>query len=678
MSYSTLVNPLQGTDSIREFSTGNTLPLVARPWGTHHWTLQTGRSPWVFNRGLKRLQGVRLTHQPSPWMRDYSSLTLQPFTGPVSGCVEHQASAYRPEDAVLRPNYLRVELLRYGVTMEMTPTERGAAFLFRFPSGVVPKLAFYFDGAHALRREGAHHVTGVTQDHEGGVPDGYGLHFLGEFDVEVSKLVKTDEGGYLEFPQGTEQVELRLAGSFIGPEIAQVTLLRELQGKTFQEIENEGGRIWNGLLGRMEIDAVSAEQERTFYSCLYRCLLFPRFLDEVGEAGEILHCSPYDGKTHAGRMCADSGFWDTYRTLYPLLALVYPDILQGMIDGWMSACRQSGWSPKWSSPGLRDCMIGTHFDVFVADVVSKGLTGWDVSEAFEYLRQDANRESSDGCYGRAGLEDYIRLGYVPCDKYPYAVSSTLDYAYDDFCVAQVASYLGKDAEAAVLLQRSQNYRNVFDPGVGFMRGRLSGGDWVRPFREYEWGGAYIEGGPWQHAFNVPHDPDGLAELYGGRVPLCRKLDEMLARPPKFEVGHYGYEIHEATEMALAGFGQYAHSNQPVHGFLFDYALMGHPEKTAHWVRRVCRELYSPDDLPGDEDNGEMSAWYVWACLGLYPHCPGKPEYVCFEPMARSVKVHYVMNEKEVVFFSGETAGEAPRRNGDVIRHRDLFKSVLPV
>jgi len=319
-------------------------------------------------------------------------------------------------------------------------------------------------------------------------------------------------------------------------------------------------------------------------------------------------------------------------TLYPLLALVYPDKLKQMLQGWLNACRETGWTPKWASPGPRTCMIGTHFDAVVADAVARGITDWEVAETYEYLRRDAMEVPPDPKFGRAGLVDYIRLGYVPADQFARATAMTLDYAYDDFCVAQVARFLGKTKDAEHLEARALNYSNVFDPSVGFMRGRNANGTWREPFDPFEWGGAFIEGGPWQHTFNVPHDPAGLASLFGGNAGLCRKLDEMLASPPHFSVGNYHYEIHEMTEMAMADFGQYAHSNQPVHHFLFLFSAAGQPQKTAHWVHRVANALYAPDFFPGDEDNGEMAAWYLFACLGLFPSCPGKSQLTKFPPL----------------------------------------------
>lgn len=632
MNLVTKVNILQGTRSERDFSTGNTLPIIARPWGMHHWSLQTLQSPWMFHPEHRKLQGVRLTHQPSPWMNDYGNILIAPFTGPLFHEIDHQASAYRLEEATLHPHYFRAELLRHRIVIEMAPTERGAVFRFRRLGPEALRVRFFFDAAHEWAPGGnPRRYQGISRNYVDGVAGDFGLRFAVEFDTPPQACVAAKSGCVFEFGQDVEALEMRLAGSFISMEQAGVTLHQELAGQSLESVAAEGERVWNNLLGQVAYTPRNEDQGRLFYSCLYRCLLFPRFLHESTSDGRVMHYSPYDGGIHEGPLCADSGFWDTYRTLFPLLALYYPETLRRMLDGWLSACREAGWSPKWPSPGPRDCMIGTHYNVIVADAVAHGIVDWNVEEAFAYLWKDATAPSDDPRYGRAGLEDYLRLGYVPADKYHHAASATLDYSYDDFCISRVARFLGKDKEAEELERRAGNYRNVYDPSVGFMRGRNADGSWREPFDEFEWGGPFIEGGPWQHSFNVPHDPAGLAALFGGNDGLCRKLDAMFTAPRHFTIGDYPCEIHEMTEMAMANFGQYAHSNQPVHQFLMLYAQAGQPDKATHWIHRVANELYSIDGFAGDEDNGEMAAWYVFACLGLFPTCPGTPDLLRFPP-----------------------------------------------
>ena len=452
-----LVNLLQGTASHHEFSTGNTLPLAARPFGLHHWTLQTAQGPWLFHPDHRKIWGVRLTHQPSPWIGDYGSLLLSAFWGTVYEQIQCEASAYKLREA--RPQGFRLDLLRYGITCEMSPSERGALFVFTAQGGEALKIRLHFDGEHEIQSQPGERVfEGCSRNHSGGVPEGFGLHFHGEFHAKPVEFTVLPNGGYWTFAPGVRRVELRLGASFVSRETARATRSRELDGRQLEDLWSEGAAIWAGLLGRIEIEPETERQHRTFYSCLYRCLLFPRFLDEIDEAGRTVHRSPYVGQVHAGSLCADNGFWDTHRTVYPLLALAYPDKLTAILGGWLNACREGGWTPQWVSPGPRRCMIGTHFDAVVADAVARGITGWDVEAAFRYLWQDATVPGDHVTHGRPGLEDYIRLGYLPCDRHHYAVSATLDYAYNDFCVAQVARFLGKREEEAVLRPRALNNR----------------------------------------------------------------------------------------------------------------------------------------------------------------------------------------------------------------------------
>ncbi|GAT32870.1 alpha-1,2-mannosidase [Terrimicrobium sacchariphilum] len=623
-----LVNPLQGTTSDKNFSTGNTLPITSLPFGLHHWSLQTREDPWFFHPGDRKLWGIRLTHQPSPWMLDYGALLVSAFHGPIAETPALQSSAYRIVEC--RPHVTRLQLPGQGIDISLAPAPAGLLLVFETRSEAPLKIRLSFRQEFSVETSDTL-VHGRTTDNSGGVPEGFGLSFCGRFSDRPRHVHSLPNGTCWEFAPGTRRVELRLAASFIDGTIARYALASQLDGHSFSEIEGSAAQTWDALLGRLDFPDPEDSRRRTFYSCLYRTLLFPRLLTEKDPSGNDIHYSPYDGAVHTGPLCTDNGFWDTYRTVYPLLAHAFPDQLTTILQGWLNACKQAGWTPKWPSPGLKDCMIGTHFDAVAADAVARGITGWDVEAVFPFLWRNATEQSSDGRFGRQGLEDFIQLGYLPADRHRYSVSATLDYAYGDFCVMQVARHLGRTREAELLSTRIGNYRNVFDPSVGFMRERNSDGSWLRPFGEFRWGGGFIEGGPWQHSFHVPHDIPGLASLFGGEAALEAKLDAMLSTPPLFQVGHYGFEIHEMTEMAMAGFGQYAHSNQPVHGYLFLYALLGQPEKTSHWVRKVCDELYGPEKLPGDEDNGEMSAWYIWANLGLFPHCPGRPGLVSFQP-----------------------------------------------
>lgn len=643
----TLANPLQGTDSRFDFSNGNTYPAIARPWGMNFWTPQTDTGGWLYQYAAHHLQGIRCTHQPSPWIADYGHFTIMPVVGRIMSGARARASGFRHSEEVAYPHFYRVHLRRYGVTAEVTPTERGAVLRFTYPTTDEAALIFdLFDQPSAFEVDPAQgRITGFSSANNGGVPDGFACFFVAELDADIHGFDAFEDapGGFVRFAARAERpVTVRIATSFISVEQAQRNLAREIGARGFDQVVAEAAADWNAQLGRIQIDAFDPAHERTFYSALYRALLFPRTWTEYDAHNQPVHRSPYDGRVHAGEMVTDNGFWDTYRTVYPLLALAYPERLSTMLTGWLNTYRESGWLPKWASPGHRDCMIGTHIDAVFADACVKGIPGVDWELAYEAMRKHATTTGvTTGAYGRLGLADYINLGYVPCDRVESAASRTLDFAYNDFCVAQVARTLGHEDECAVFAQRAANYRNVYDAQTGFMRGRLANGAWAEPFDPVEWGGPFVEGSAWQHTWTVPHAVDDLIQLMGGREGFIRKLDAMLAAEPRYAIGSYAYEIHEMTEMAAVDFGQYAHSNQPVHHVLYLYALAGAPSRTQYWVRRVLAELYhsGPDGLCGDEDNGEMGAWYVLSALGFFPVCPGKPELVLGSPLFRTAQVH---------------------------------------
>ena len=638
------VNILSGTASTFDQSHGNTLPIVARPFGMAHWAMQTrDGTKFFFHAGDPRVQGIRLTHQPSPWMDDYGSLVLMPQTGPLILPAERRGSCIRQEDSVLGPDYMKLRLLRYQITCEMTPTERGALFALEFPGGAVGNRLIIEpqkgdSEATVLMNE--RRVVGFTRGNSGGVPANFACYFAMEFDrpvVHAGTFIAGNTidglhasgdraGAYVEFEEGS--VVVRIATSFISIAQARQNLERELAGRGLPELRQEAAAAWREVLGRIAIGTDNPEWRRTFYGCLYRCFLFPRVFHEIDAASNMVHYSPCDGLVHHGPLYTDTGFWDTYRTQFPLLNLLDRPRSAEMIEGFLNFYREGGWLSQWSSPGPRGVMIGTHSEAVLAHAIASGITGFDRETAYAAMRRDCMEIPDRSGVGREGLRDYLELGYVPADSMRQSASMTMDYAYDDYCAAMVAEMLGHKKDAEILYRRSQNFRNVWNPEAGFMRGRNRDGSWV-PFNPFEWGGPYVEGGPWQSTWAVPHDPQGLIALMGGQKKILEKLDALLATPPYFDAGSYAVEIHEMTEMALVDFGQYAHSNQPVHGVLWLYTLANAPEKNRHFVKRVLTELYNsgPRGFCGDEDNGEMSAWYVFAALGLFPFCPGNGRLV---------------------------------------------------
>ncbi|MGC4031805.1 MAG: GH92 family glycosyl hydrolase [Tepidisphaeraceae bacterium] len=652
------VRPLQGTDSRREFSTGNTLPLVGVPRGLTYFTAQTSDRDFAFDRQGAKLAGFRATHMPSPWMNDFGHFDIMPVVGDIRATAAGRASAYRVDQAKASPNCFSTQLLRYNVGVRMTATRACGVFEFAFPkeagdrASVVIQTGGAPHGDGEMRFElsnGRAVLVGRSSANHSGVAGDFACHFVIEIQNAdlvgngviddaglhdgVDRVAAKRAGVYLRL-KPTGPVIVRVGTSFISPEQAKLNLSREVSGKSFDDVARTTGDAWESWLSRVEADGGSDSDRVCLYTALYRVGLFPMAMHEFDEQGNTKHYSPYDGRVHSGVAYTNNGFWDTYRTVYPLLSIIDREGFGEIIEGFLQAYRQGGWLPRWCSPGYRDCMIGSHADVVIAVAVAHGIDGFDVAEAYEAIRKSAFvQPDRPGVYGRAALNDYIRLGYVPNEAAKYSVSWTLDNAHCDWCIAQVAKKVGRNDDAAALMKRTKNYRNLWHAESRLMRPKNADGSWAEPWREFQWGGPYVEGGPWQHSMHVPHDLPGLAELHGSRTKLVARVEEMLTTPAHFDIGYYGDEIHEMTEMALAfdadgkSFGQYAQSNQPVHAFLWIPAALGVPDVTARHVRHVMKSLYTPDRLPGDEDNGEMSAWYVLGAMNKFPACAGSGQFV---------------------------------------------------
>lgn len=644
-----LVNPLQGTDSTHSFSTGNTLPIIALPHGMTHWSPQTNtrNDGWFFHPRDHVFTGIRATHQPSPWMGDYGQFLLMPQSGEVKPEAWERSSAYHTIHH--RPDFFAAHLHRDAWYVTFAPTERCAVLgTFRDEStkGTPLRLLLerFGDEEPVTWDKNANCVRGFTRQNHGGVPENWASYFViypGSEITDVSER-KTHDGHtitIIEISPESYGFETRIGTSFISTEQADRNLELEVGNDSVTQVAERAAVRWNELLGRITLNGATAEQERTFYSCLYRPLLFPRMLHELDTNNEPHHFSPYTGTVLPGVSFTDNGFWDTFRTVYPLLSLAYPDILGGIIEGWLNAYRQSGFLPEWASPGHRACMIGTHSQAVIADAVTKGIPGFDYQTALDAVIKGATAPVPDhSAYGRHGLAEYESLGYVPCDRISKATSRTLDYAYDDYCIAQIARVVGRTDLYETYLANSERWRNVWDPSTKFFRGRLASGEWLEPFDPTEWGGAFVEGSAYQFRFSVPHNPAGLAELWGGTEAMASAISKMVEAPPTYGIGSYGQTIHEMTEMAVANFGQYAHSNQPVHATLHMAAAVGVGAITNQATHRILNEYYTPDALPGDEDNGEMGAWYVLAAMGIFPLCPGSGEYILNTPLFGEVNV----------------------------------------
>ncbi len=657
------VSTLVGTQSSYAISTGNTYPAVCMPWGMNFWTPQTGKmgDGWTYTYTADKLRGFKQTHQPSPWINDYGQFTIMPETGetPIFD-EEKRASWFSHKAEVATPYYYRAYLADYDVVTELAPTERAAIMRITFPENKSYVVVDAFDkGSYVKIMPKERMIVGYTTKNSGGVPQNFKNYFVMKFDKDFTYTAAVTDGrintadikaecnhagGIVGFKTSRgEQVNVRIASSFISEEQA-IENLKELGSDSFDEVKARGRKTWNDVLGRIEVKSDDIDHLRTFYSCLYRSVLFPRSFYEKNAKGEIVHYSPYNGEVLPGYMFTDTGFWDTFRCLFPLLNVMYPSMNEKMQAGLVNAYKESGFLPEWASPGHRGCMVGNNSASIVADAYLCGLKNYDAETLWQAVVHGASAvHPTVSSTGRLGYEYYNKLGYVPYDvKINENVARTLEYAYDDWCIYEFGKALGKSKkELEPFRKRAFNYRNVFDSESKLMRGRLKNGKFQSPFSPLKWGDAFTEGNAWHYTWSVFHDPAGLIQLMGGKQTFNNMLDSVFNVPPLFDDSYYGSVIHEIREMQIMNMGNYAHGNQPVQHMIYLYGYSGEPWKTQYWIRQTMQRMYNanPDGYCGDEDNGQTSAWYVFSAMGFYPVCPGAGEYVLGAPYFDEMTLH---------------------------------------
>lgn len=659
-------NPLQGTDSSFEISTGNTYPAVAIPWGFNFWTPQTGKmgSGWQYVYNDTIIRGFKQTHQPSPWINDYGCFSIMPMVGQLQVDEESRASKFSHSRETAKAYYYSVDLLDYDIKAELTVTNSGAVFGFTFPESENAYILVdaYKNGSYIKVIPEERKIIGYAKFYDKGnkadFPDNFATYFVVEFDCDfkvygtwkdgkIEPQTKTNEsdhvGAYIGMNTKTgEAVTVRVASSFISQEMAELNFEREIKGKTFEDVRKECSEAWNKEFNRIKITGGTEEQQRTFYTALYRTMLFPRKFHEYDRSGDMVHYSAMNGKTEKGPMYTDNGFWDTFRAVHPFFTIMYPDMSAEIMQALVNYYEEGGWMPEWCSPGYKDCMIGQHSVSLICDAYIKGIRDFDIEKAWAAMDKGANNEGPIPAVGRDGVGYYNELGYIPYNVgKKESVSKTLEYAYNDFCISRFAEQIGKPKEIVDLYaRRARNYINVFDPSISFVRPKDKDGNWKHPYRPDTWGGSFTEGSAWHWTWCVYHDIQGLIDIMGGDDRFIQMLDSVFVAEPTFEYSAYGQVIHEMTEMVLCDMGQYAHGNQPIqHGaYLFNYA--GQPYKTQKWVRHIMDTQYNSGEsgLCGDEDNGQTSAWYVFSALGFYPVSPGQPEYVIGSPLFDEVEL----------------------------------------
>ncbi len=668
------VSTLVGSMSKRELSTGNTYPAIARPWGMNFWTPQTNGmgDGWTYMYNADKIRGFKQTHQPSPWMNDYGQFSIMPITGKLTFKDEERASWFSHKAEVAKPYYYSVYLADHDVTAEIVPTSRAAMFRFTFPEKEKSYVVIdaFDNNSYVKIIPEENKIIGYTTKNTGGVPDNFKNYFVivmdkpftykaavGDNNIKENllELEHNHAGAIIGFStKRGEVVHVRVASSFISFEQAELNL-KELGNNTFEEVKEQGRREWNEVLGKIVVEDDNIDNLRTFYSCLYRSVLFPRSFYEYNAKGEVVHYSPFNGKVLPGYMFTDTGFWDTFRSLFPFLNLMYPSINEKIQEGLVNTYNESGFLPEWASPGHRPCMVGNNSASVVADAYLKGLKGYDAETLWKAVVHGANAVHPEvSSTGRLGFEYYNKLGYVPYNvNINENAARTLEYAYDDWCIYQFGKRLGKpDKEIEIYAKRAMNYKNLYDSEHKLMRGKNEDGTFQSPFNPLKWGDAFTEGNSWHYTWSVFHDPQGLIDLMGGNRGFNQMMDSVFSVPPLFDESYYGSVIHEIREMQIMNMGNYAHGNQPIQHMIYLYNYSAQPWKAQYWVREVMDKLYNaaPDGYCGDEDNGQTSAWYVFSAMGMYPVAPGTDQYILGSPLFKKVTLN-LENGKQVVIES---------------------------
>lgn len=703
------VSPLVGTQSTFELSTGNTYPAIARPWGMNFWTPQTGKmgDGWQYVYTANKIRGFKQTHQPSPWINDYGQFVIMPVVGSPEFDQDKRASWFSHKGEVAKAYYYKVYLAEHDVVTELTPTDRAALFRFTFPENdhsyiVVDALD---KGSYVKVIPEENKIIGYTTKNSGGVPDNFKNYFIIQFDKPFTYKATFADGTLSEGnveqqanhagavigfkTKKGEIVHAKVASSFISYEQAAINM-KELSNDSFDTLVQKGKDAWNDVLSKIEVEGGNLDQYRTFYSCLYRSLLFPRKFYELDANGKVVHYSPYNGQVLPGYMYTDTGFWDTFRCLFPFLNLMFPSVNKEMQEGLINTYKESGFFPEWASPGHRGCMVGNNSASVLVDAYMKGVKVEDLKTLYEGLIHGTeNVHPQVSSTGRLGYEYYNELGYVPYDvKINENAARTLEYAYDDWCIYKLAKDLKRPKkEIDLFAKRAMNYKNLFDKETNLMRGKNKDGKFMAPFSPLKWGDAFTEGNSWHYSWSVFHDPQGLIDLMGGKEVFVQMLDSVFAVPPIFDDSYYGSVIHEIREMTVMNMGNYAHGNQPIQHMIYMYNYAGEPWKAQYWLRQVMNRMYTPgpDGYCGDEDNGQTSAWYVFSALGFYPVCPGTTQYVMGAPLFKKATLHFE-NGKSLVINAPANSAEnfyikSMKLNGqnytkNYLDHNDLMKGVV--
>ena len=619
-----------GTDSLREFSNGNTLPLLGTPHGLNYFAVQTdGRSSWFFNPNEKEFQGFRLTHQPSPWMEDFSYMTILPFSKDLD--TEYQKVYYDTDKSIFRPIVNKI-IYDSGDEAIITADEEAAIINFKADS----EVSFKITGPGIDFRKEDGKILGQVINYSGCEDEDFTMYV--EIRLDCDFELENIEG-YFYIKTKAKEANLKLATSFISKD--QATYNYEKACDEISDMLASAANKWQEYLDIFDVELTRKpsqydqyevydrdDQVSMFYHCVYRSFLFPTKFYEIDREGSEVHYNTLAKEVRNGKLYTNIGFWDGQKTLFPLLSLVatkdYEDILEGVYNSY----KETGFLPKWLSPDERGLMPGTLVDSVIADAITKDIGSDLADDLLKAMIDSSEKESDDPHYGRYGAYEFREKGYISSDKHE-SVNQTLDNCLSDFSIGVAAKKLGYDDLAEKYLVYSHNWTNLFDPETKFLVEKDKDGKFKENFDPYDWGSPYTEGGAYQNSYNMYHDFDKLIELFGSKEAFKERLDELINADSNFNIGHYDCVIHEMLEVETAHFGQVGISNQPSFHLPYLYHFVDRPDLSQYLVKNLLLNYFRYDfkGYPGDEDNGSMSSWYILSALGIYPVCPGTNEYM---------------------------------------------------
>ena len=678
------VNSLIGSTGELPCDYGATLPAVGTPFGMTQWCAQTRENkisvnPYHYDDTT--ILGFIGTHQPAIWMGDYGYVSMMPQSGMLRVLPQERKMYFKHKDEKTSPYFYQVKMtdkLGLDYKVKLASTERCGFLSFTFPKASQSHLIIQSinvgddmsDVTNSTVERSENMIAYIKIDNENNEITGYNpdrfclnlgpelKNFKGYFVIRFDRsfrefgiwnkdsifqsckemMGKKKLGAYITFStMNNRSVKVKIATSFISLEQARVNMEKEIPDWNFESVVSETKNRWDDYFNRITVKGGDKDQKINFYSALYRTLQYPRIFSEYGK-----YYSAFDDKIHDGVSYNDFSMWDTFRALHPLFTILVPERVNPMIQSMVQMYQEGGWLPKWPNPTYTNIMISTPADAIIADAYVKGFHGYDVGKAWDAVYKDAmcpplndtiqrwrDRGTWQGYEGRAGLTWYKRLGYVPADKTNESVSNTMESSFHDFCVAQMAKALGKWDDYKFFLNRSRNYKNLYNPATGFFSPRLSNGEFCKEGKE-----GFTEGSPWTYLFCVMHDVDGLIATMGGKEMFLDKLDR------NFSEKHY------------------VHGNEPGHHYIYLYDYAGKPSKTQELVYEQTKLNYknAPDGLSGNDDCGQMSAWLIFTSMGFYPVAPSSGEYAIGRPLFEKIIINNGENNKIVI----ETKNFSPR------------------